>query len=326
MTPKKLLITGHLGFIASAFCELYKETYEIVGVDFLGWGALERNLAHGVKDIRADIADTDSVRRILDETRPDAIVNFAAESHVDRSNEDDLCFWQSNVFGARNLAREAARLGIRMVQVSTDEVYGDASGESTAWTEQSPIAAGNPYSVTKAAAEMLLRVYAKSAAHDLDVVVTRGANTIGPRQFPEKAVPKAVWCFTHDKPFPLFRTPARRMWMHVDDHASGIEAALRNGRQGEVYNLAPSHANEEVTETVIEKVRELVGRGTIEKVNDREHYDLRYWMDASRAQKDLGWSPKYDLDKTLEATVKWYLDNGAWMDEAMSMVERNRKK
>ena len=310
----RLLVTGHLGFIASAFCANFRDHYEIVGVDFAGWGAMEQNLASGVRDIRADISDADRVHSIVAEVRPDAILNFAAESHVDRSNEDDSGFWRSNVFGARNLALEASRLGIRMVHVSTDEVYGDATSSAEPWTEESPIAPKNPYAVTKASAEMLLKVYSLSRA--LDVVFTRGANTIGPRQFPEKAVPKAVFCFTKGHPFPLFRTPARRMWMHVDDHAAGIEAALRRGERGEVYNLAPAAASEAVTEDIIERVRLLVGKGQIDKVEDRKSYDLRYWMDASKARKVLSWEPKYDLDQTMRSTVAWYLENPSWLEGA----------
>ena len=275
---------------------------------------MEQNLVSGARDIRADISDGDRIRSIVEEVRPDAILNFAAESHVDRSNEDDSGFWRSNVFGARNLALEACRVGIRMVQVSTDEVYGDAASSAEPWTEESPIAPKNPYAVTKASAEMLLRVYSESRA--LDVVFTRGANTIGPRQFPEKAVPKAVFCFTKGHSFPLFRTPARRMWMHVDDHAAGIEAALQHGERGDVYNLAPAAASEAVTEDVIERVRLLVGKGQIDKVDDRKSYDLRYWMDASKARNALNWEPKYDLDQTIRSTVAWYLENPSWLERA----------
>ena len=287
-TIHKLLVTGHLGFIASGFCENFRDNYDIVGVDFAGWGAMERNLSPGVRDIRADIADADQIRSIVDDVQPDGIVNFAAESHVDRANADDYSFWRSNVFGARNLALEACRLGIRMVQVSTDEVYGDAKSSGEAWSETSPISPKNPYAVTKAAAEMLLRVYCESD-RPLDLVVTRGANTVGPRQFPEKAVPKAISCFIEDRPFPLFRTPAQRMWMHVDDHATGVEAALRRGERGEVYNLAPKDDSEEFTEKVIDQIREFVGKGRIEIVDDRNYYDLRYWMDAQKAKIARGW-------------------------------------
>lgn len=216
------------------------------------------------------------------------------------------------------MALEARKRGLRMVQVSTDEVYGDARNTERAWIETDPMLPLNPYSVTKAAAEMLLRVYAGGGKESLDVVVTRGANTIGPRQFPEKAVPKAIWCFTHGRPFPLFRTPARRMWMHVGDHVDGIEAALRRGKSGEVYNLAPGAACEEITENVIEKVRELVGQGEIRKVDDRSNYDLRYWMDAAKAKEDLGWEARRGLDETLRNTVQWYMEHMDWLEEAWS--------
>ncbi len=315
MTAKRrLLVTGHLGFIASAFCERFRDRYDITGVDFLGWGALERNLADGVTDVRADISDAARMAVVLDEAAPDAIVNFAAESHVDRSIDDDIGFWQSNVLGARVLAMEAQKRGIRMVHVSTDEVYGDAKDASTAWTEDSPIYARNPYSVTKAAAEMMLMSYHE--ARGLDVVVTRGANTIGPRQYPEKAVPKAVTCFSEGRSFPLFKTPAQRMWMHVDDHAAGIAAALERGVAGRAYNLAPSAANEEYTHVVIQRVREIVGQGEIEEVEDRASYDLRYWMVADRAREELGWEPEHDLESTLAATVGWYLENRDWLTAA----------
>ncbi len=325
-TYRKLLVTGHLGFIASAFCHQYRGTYEITGVDFCGWGAMEENCAEGISDLRGDIADERQMREIFDEVNPDAVINFAAESHVDRSNDNDACFWRSNVLGARVLALEVIRRGVRMVHVSTDEVYGDARAESAPWTENSPINARNPYSVTKAAAEMLLSVYGSSERHNLDIVITRGANTIGPRQFPEKAVPKAVWCFTHRKEFPLYRTPARRMWLHVDDHAAGIEAALRNGRKGEVYNIAPSFENEEMTANVIRRVREIVGQGTIREVEDRANYDLRYWMDPAKAYRELGWKAKRTLQETIGSTVAWYLENPAWLDAANLSLGRNGKQ
>jgi dTDP-glucose 4,6-dehydratase len=316
--PEKLLVTGHLGFIASAFCLNYKDRYEITGVDFAGWGSMAENLADGAADVRADIADAERMAAVLDEYRPDAIVNFAAESHVDRSIDDDLSFWSSNVLGARILALEAHRRGIRLAHVSTDEVYGDALEEDAPWTESSPIAPRNPYSVTKAAAEMMLQSYAHTLG--LDVVITRGANTIGPRQFPEKAVPKAVTCFLAGRAFPLFRTPARRMWMHVDDHVSGIDAALRKGTSGEVYNIAPSEASEAYTHDVIERVQAIVGKGEIEPVDDRKAYDLRYWMEAGKARRDLGWKPEYELERTLEDTVGWYLANQDWLAAANTVL------
>jgi len=318
MTIRRLLVTGHLGFIGSTFCELYSNRYSIAGVDIGGWGSMEQNLVSGVQSFRADIADPHEIQRIADEVHPDAIVNFAAESHVDRSNGDDTIFWHSNVMGARNLALQAKRRGIRMVHVSTDEVYGDATSSAQAWTETSELSPKNPYAVTKAAAEMLLKVYV--AKGDLDLVITRGANTIGPRQFPEKAIPKAIQCFKHGEKFPLFRTPARRMWMAVADHASGVEAALLRGRTGEVYNLAPNAASEAYTEDVIERVRTLIGKGEIVKVSDRDHYDLRYWMDSSKARSHLGWQAERSLDETLRETVEWYSKNPEWLEQAAAKL------
>lgn len=311
---KRLLVSGHLGFIGSAFCHAFAGRFDIVGVDFGGWGSMAENLAPDVGHVDADIADDDRIAAVVDDARPDAIVNFAAESHVDRSLDDDSAFWRSNVFGARNLARAAKRRGIRLVHVSTDEVYGDAADAGQAWTEGTPISPRNPYAVTKAAAEMMLLAYAETDG--LDVVVTRGSNTIGPRQFPEKAVPKAVACFGSGQPFPLFRTPARRMWMHVDDHAAGICAALDGGRAGEVYNLAPAAGNEAYTHDVIERVRDLVGGGSIEAVDDRSGYDLRYWMKADKAADELGWTATRDLEQTLAETVAWYTEHPDWLDAA----------
>jgi len=321
----KIVVTGHLGFIASAFCSNYKDSYEITGVDFGGWGSMERNCAEGIRSITADIADAETMRSVINEVKPDAILNFAAESHVDRSNDDDTGFWRSNVMGARVLAHEAMRLGIRMVHVSTDEVYGDAHVNSAPWTEASAINPKNPYSVTKAAAELMLKVYADSEKHNADIVITRGANTIGPRQYPEKAVPKAVWCFTHDLPFPLYRTPAKRMWLHVDDHAAGIETALRLGKKGEIYNIAPSFDSEEMTSRVIEKVREIIGKGEIQEVQDRANYDLRYWMDPAKAKRDLGWEAGYSKDETIAATVEWYLNNMDWLEEANRVLTAGKR-
>lgn len=302
---RKIVVTGHLGFIGSAFCHLFNSKYEIIGIDFNGIGSSRQNIAPNILDIFADIADQDSMKTVFNNHKPDAIINFAAESHVDRSNDDDACFWHSNVMGPRILSAEVIRLGIRMVQVSTDEVYGDAVSNSSPWTEESEISPANPYAVTKASAEMLLKVRSK---HGLDLIITRGANTIGPRQFSEKAVPKAIDCFLNDKEFPLFRTPAKRMWMYVDDHAKGIEAALCNGKSGESYNLAPSFENEALTSDVIKRVKEIIGKGEIEEVDDRLNYDLRYWMDASKAKKELGWEAKYNLEETIQNTVKWYLE------------------
>jgi dTDP-glucose 4,6-dehydratase len=276
------------------------------------------NLAADVEDIRADIADEAAMAALLDRVQPSAIVNFAAESHVDRSIVGDLAFWKSNVLGTRVLALEALKRRIRLVHVSTDEVYGDACDNGSPWTENAPVAPRNPYSVTKGAAEQMLRCYCHT--HDLDVVITRGANTIGPRQFPEKAVPKAVVSFISGKAFPLYRSPARRMWLYVDDHARAVRAALERGRSGETYNIAPEPESEAYTHEVIEQVREIVGWGEIQLVDDRRAYDRRYWISAEKISRELGCKPEVGLEQALRRTVQWYLDNPRWIESAQSAI------
>jgi dTDP-glucose 4,6-dehydratase len=307
----KLLVTGHLGFIGSAFCHLFKDKYEIIGVDFHGFGSSIKNLASGISDIKADISNHEEIDYIFNQVKPDVVINFAAESHVDRSNVNDFNFWKSNVLGTREIALQAIKYKVRMVHVSTDEVYGDAFFNDSPWVEESRTMPQNPYSVTKAAAEMLLSVYSRN---DLDVVITRGANTIGPRQFREKAIPKAIYCFTHNLEFPLFRTPAQRMWMYVDDHATGIEAALLKGKKGEIYNLAPFFESEEYISNVINFVKEIVGKGNVIFVDDRKNYDLRYWMSAKKANEQLEWTPQYDLESTIKLTTRWYLDHPEFLN------------
>jgi dTDP-glucose 4,6-dehydratase len=315
---KSLIVTGHLGFIGSAFCALFAKDYRIIGVDYAGPGSMSENLAPGVEDVRGDIADELAMETLVHRVKPAAIVNFAAETHVDRSIARDLVFWHSNVLGARVLALEALKHGLRLVHVSTDEVYGDACENGSAWTEESPIAPRNPYAVTKGAAELMLGSYFR--AHDLDVVITRGANTIGPRQFVEKAVPKAVSCFVSGKPFPLYRSPARRMWLYVDDHARAVLAALERGRAGETYNIAPGPESEAYTHEVIERVRQIVGRGEIELVDDRKAYDLRYWMNAEKASRELEYTPSVGLDQAIRKTVQWYVDNPRWVEAAHKAI------
>jgi dTDP-glucose 4,6-dehydratase len=313
-----LIVTGHLGFIGSAFCTLFSRDYQIIGVDYAGPGSMNENLVADVEDVRGDIADQPAMDALIRRVKPIAIVNFAAETHVDRSIVADLAFWHSNVLGARVLALEALKHRLRLVHVSTDEIYGDARESGSPWTEDSPIAPRNPYAVTKGAAELMLRSY--FSTHALDVVITRGANTIGPRQFIEKAVPKAVSCFIAGKPFPLYRSPARRMWLYVDDHARAVLAALDRGRAGETYNIAPEPASEAYTHEVIERVRRIVGRGEIELVDDRKAYDLRYWMSAEKAARELGYTPIVGLDEAIRKTVYWYADNPRWVEAARKAI------
>lgn len=314
MQNKTLLVTGHLGFIGTNFCRLYSSDFKIVGIDYRGYGAMAENLQRGVTDLTVDLANEERVRTALSHFHIDGIIHFAAESHVDRSINDDTPFWRSNVFGSRTIAKIALERKIRVLHVSTDEVYGDALESKSAWVETSPSQPVNPYAITKAAAEWLM--LSQRRMNSLDVVITRGANTIGPYQFPEKAVPKAVYSFMKGVNFPLFKTPARRMWLDVDDHCSGIMAAYQKGVSGEVYNIAPDQANEVQTSDVIEFVQSQMGKGKIDLVEDRKAYDLRYWMDAAKAKSQLGWEPKSHWRDSIKKTINWYCENSEWLESA----------
>ena len=244
---RRLVVTGHLGFIGSMFCEAFHDRYEMFGVDFSGWGSMPENLAPGVTDIRADIADgrrdrgRSCARSALmrSSTSPPRVTSIAP-TKTTRSSGSRMCS------GARNLALEAGRHrrapGPRLHRRG---LWRRRWTARTPWTETS---ADCPEERLRGDAKPRPRCSCgstpRAGQHNLDLVVTRGANTIGPRQFPEKAVPKAISCFLSARPFPLFQTPARRMWMHAEDHAAGIEAALLRGKRGEVYNLAPDAASE----------------------------------------------------------------------------------
>lgn len=306
-----LLVTGCAGFIGSEFCRQNLKNYNIIGIDKMTPAAHPDNVPVGVEMIRADISDESMMTRILQRfPQIRGIVNFAAESHVDASLHDDSPFWQSNVLGVRVLAKLALSHQIRMVQVSTDEVYGSTEDEQF-FLETSELRPRNPYAASKASAELLLHSYFHS--YGLDVVITRGSNTIGPRQSPDKAVPKAIDSFLSGRSFPLFRTPARRLWMDVADHAEGVRIVLEQGRAGECYNIAPSADNECLTSELIMRVQRLLGRGEMTLVEDRAGYDLRYLISAKKMQQEFGWQAQIRLDDSISKTVAWYQAHTSWL-------------
>lgn len=308
-----LLVTGCAGFIGSNFCQLFANDFTIIGVDCMGRGSHPANISSAIKFHDLDISCENAVNELLSTYQNiDGIINFAAESHVDFSLHNDKKFWSSNVEGVRHLARAALNKKIRLVHVSTDEVYGPSdNGEH--FTENSPLDPRNPYAASKASGELLVRSY--HAAYKLDAVISRGCNTMGPRQFPDKVVPKAISYFLADKPFPLYKTPARRLWIDAADHCRAIKVLFEKGRSGEIYNIAPSGDNEIETLVLVETVRKLIGKGTIQEVADRASYDLRYLMSADKIQNELNWSAKTKLSELIENTVKWYLENLNWLNQ-----------
>jgi len=318
-----LFITGGAGFIGSNFIRHIRAAYPdytIVNFDKLTYaGNLDnlRDVEHGdgYSFVRGDICD----RRALDEaiSGSDVVINFAAESHVDRSIERASDFIETNVAGTQTLldAARTARVG-RFVQISTDEVMGSC-GEGEYFTEASPMQPNSPYAASKAAAEHLVR-----AAHitfGLDVVMTRASNNYGPYQFPEKLIPLMITNALEDKELPVYGDGLNvRDWLHVEDCCRAIEAVMHRGRSGEVYNIG-SRA-EKTNLEIVDALLRLLGkpRSLIKFVTDRLGHDRRYATDPSRLETELGWNPRETFESGIEKTVRWYSDNREWVARTRS--------
>ncbi len=313
----RILVTGGAGFIGSAFVELLlreRPQVEVTVLDRLTYAGNPANLepfqSHpGFRFVHGDIADPDAVRDAM--TGCDTVVNFAAESHVDRSLEDPNRFLRTNLLGVSTLLNAARDLGVRrFLHVSTDEVYGPLLTGSA--TEDAPLWPANPYSASKAGADLLALSYVKSFG--MDVVITRGANTIGPRQYPEKATPLFITHAMDNLPLPIYGTgEAVREYQYVEDHCRGVLTALEQADSGAIVHVGGGPATERNTIQLAEAILERVGRpkSLIRFVPDRPGHDMRYSLNTDRL-KGLGWAPHYDFDATLDATVNWYLANEAW--------------
>lgn len=317
---KNILVTGGAGFIGSAFVRhmiaKYPE-YNIIVYDKLTYAGNLNNLL-GVSDEpnyrfeRGDIAERGAVRAALETHQIDTIVNFAAESHVDRSILDADAFMHTNSIGVYIMLDEGRRHGIgRFLQVSTDEVYGSVpEGESV---ESDPLAPRNPYSAAKAGGELMARAYYET--HNMDVLITRGSNTFGPHQYPEKLMPFFITEALEDHPLPLYGDGKQvRDWLYVDDHASGIDLVLHKGAAGESYNIAGEDLryNIDVTRRLLQALDK--PESLIKHVPDREGHDLRYAMNCDKARA-LGWQRQYSFDTAVAATVQWYVDNAWWWQQ-----------
>lgn len=310
-----ILVTGCAGFIGSNFVRSYRRRHpnsRVVGLDKLTYAGNRQNLVDLDKDsqfkfIQGDIGESDVVSTLMDGM--DAVVNFAAESHVDRSLLDPTSFVRTNVLGLHVLLDAAHQAGIkRFLQVSTDEVYGHVPVGLV--SENAPLAPRNPYSASKAGGELLALSYWHT--HRLPVIVTRGANTIGPYQYPEKVASLFVTNALKDEPLPIYgQGTAIRDYLYVDDHCEAIELALHEGQPGQVYNVG---ANEEVnTVELATRILELLGkpRTLLQHIGDRPGHDYRYSMDSSLL-RGLGWERRFGLQSTIEKTVKWYEANERW--------------
>ena len=317
----RLLITGGCGFIGSNFVRFILEAradWKLLNIDLLTYAGNPANLRDiesnpGYTFRKGDIADVAFVEKAIKDFHPDAIVNFAAESHVDRSITDPAAFVRTNVVGTQELLSEARKFKVkRFLQVSTDEVYGSL-GEAGFFLETTPLHPNSPYSASKASADLL--VLASHHTFGQDVVITRCSNNYGPYQFPEKLIPLMITNAMESIPLPVYGDGMNiRDWIEVRDHCAGILAALERGKAGEVYNLGGE--NEWKNIDLVKTLLDTVGKphSLIQYVKDRPGHDRRYAIDCSKAKKELGWKPSVDFKHGLAATVKWYQDNRKWWE------------
>ncbi|MFP4579832.1 MAG: dTDP-glucose 4,6-dehydratase [Candidatus Sumerlaeia bacterium] len=320
----KILVTGGCGFIGSNFVRMMLESYpdyEIVNLDCLTYAGnlkslqdLEGNPRH--EFVRGHIEDAEVVEKIVADG-VDAIVNFAAESHVDRSILDASAFLKTNILGTQNLLEAARRHNVeRYLQVSTDEVYGEL-GDTGYFTEETPLAPRSPYSASKASADMF--VQAAYATFGQPVLITRCCNNYGPFHFPEKLIPLMIINALHDKPLPVYGDGRNvRDWIYVLDHCRGVDMVLHHGKPGEVYNIGARSEEENIN--VVKKILEILGKpeSLITYVKDRPGHDRRYAIDPSKVETEIGWKPKYTFEQALQDTVQWYLDNRVWWEEIIN--------
>ncbi len=322
----KLLVTGGAGFIGSNFARYILANHpddSVVNLDALTYAGNLENLAD-VQDnprytfIHGDITSHRDISKAFREHPIDVIVNFAAESHVDRSlHMGPRAFIQTNILGTQLLLDAARKHKIqRFLQVSTDEVYGSL-GPAGAFTEETPLQPNNPYAATKAGADCMVR--AATHSHGLDCVITRCSNNFGPYQFPEKLIPLMISTALEDKPLPVYGDGLHvRDWIYVADHCAGIDAALRKGKSGEVYNLGGNYDVPNIQ--IVKGILKILSKpeSLITFVKDRPGHDRRYAMNSSKAQHELGWKPAHHFEDALKTTVEWYVGHPAWWQRIRS--------
>lgn len=328
-----IIVTGGAGFIGSNFIfhmlDRYPD-YRIICLDKLTYAGNLSTLQSvmgnpNFRFVKADVCDREAVNRLFEEEHPDAVVNFAAESHVDRSIEDPGVFLQTNIMGTQVLMDACRRYGIqRYHQVSTDEVYGDLPLDrpDLFFTEDTPIHTSSPYSASKASADLLVLAYFRT--FHLPVSITRCSNNYGPYHFPEKLIPLMITRALNDQSLPVYGKGENvRDWLYVEDHCAAIDLVMRKGREGEVYNVG-GH-NERTNLDVVKTVLRELGKpeSLITFVTDRPGHDRRYAIDPSKIHAELGWLPRTKFDDGIHQTVQWYLDNRQWWEHILAGEYQN---
>ncbi len=336
---KNILVTGGAGFIGSNFIHYMLENYgdiKLVNLDLLTYAGNLDNLADICGDarytfVRGDIHDRALVEELFDKFAFDTVVNFAAESHVDRSITNPDIFLMTNILGTQTLLDVAKKYwkldpddkysrefkeGVKYLQVSTDEVYG-ALGATGMFQETTPLAPNSPYSASKASADLIVRAYDKT--YGMPVNITRCSNNYGPYQFPEKLIPLMINNCLNGKNLPVYGDGMQvRDWLYVEDHCAAIAAVLEKGRTGEVYNIGGNNekANIEIVKLIIGSTGK--SEELIVHVKDRPGHDRRYAIDNTKITTELGWEPKHSFETGMDETIEWYLHHGEWMDKIVS--------
>ncbi len=323
-----IIVTGGAGFIGSNFIYFQLKHHpedRIICLDSLTYAGNMATLDAAMKNdhfrfVKADITDKAAVEKLFQEEHPDIIVNFAAESHVDRSVEDPGLFLRTNILGTQTLMDACRKYGIkRYHQVSTDEVYGDLPLDRPElfFTEETPIHTSSPYSASKASADLLVLAYART--FHLPVSITRCSNNYGPYHFPEKLIPLMISRALADESLPVYGTGENvRDWLYVEDHCSAIDLVIRKGREGEIYNVGGHNerTNLEVVKTILRELGK--PESLITYVKDRPGHDQRYAIDPSKIHGELGWLPATTFDEGIKKTIRWYLDNEKWWKDILA--------
>ncbi len=324
----KILVTGGAGFIGCNFVYYMLEKYpdyDIVCLDALTYAGNLKSLDEAMKNphfsfVKGSISDKDFVNALFEEEKFDIVVNFAAESHVDRSIENPFIFLETNIMGTACLLEASKKNGVkRFHQVSTDEVYGDLPLDrpDLFFTEETPIHTSSPYSSSKASADLLTLAFHRT--YGLPVTVSRCSNNYGPYQFPEKLIPLMIVRAQEDKPLPVYGEGLNvRDWLYVEDHCKAIDMIIHNGRVGEVYNVGGHNErrNIDVVKTVLSHLSK--PESLITYVKDRAGHDLRYAIDPAKISSELGWTPETEFEEGMKKTVEWYLDNSDWLEDIKS--------
>lgn len=316
---KKVLITGAAGFIGSHFVKVALEKgYDILALDKLTYAGDLRRLEDVIKHIKffqVDITDRESLEKVFREEKPDMVVHFAAESHVDRSILDPLAFIKTNVEGTFNLLDLSKKFEVeRFINISTDEIYGELEDLDGKFTEESCLRPNSPYSASKASADMLGRAYYRT--YNLQVITVRPSNNYGPWQYPEKLIPVVILKAIRNEPIPVYGTGKnRREWLYVKDCAVGILTVMEKGRVGEVYNLGSGIEKENLE--VVKAILRILGKpeDLISFVKDRPGHDFRYRMSSQKIKRELGFSIKTDFEEGLKLTVDFYINHLDWVQE-----------